>query len=123
MASSHVSGCCSVLETSFLCHRLESDARNTRKRIVERPKLHLVDSGLAAWLLGIESADQLRHHPLRGALFETWVVGEVLKSRLNRGLTPRLRHRREVRGHTCRDEREEAIDVDRLLERREQLDQ
>jgi predicted AAA+ superfamily ATPase len=100
-------GWLSVLETSFLCHRLESDARNTRKRIVERPKLHLVDSGLAAWLLGIESADQLRHHPLRGAVFETWVVGEVLKSRLNRGLTPRLRHRREVRGH----------EIDLLVER------
>lgn len=100
-------GWLSVLETSFLCHRLESDARNARKRIVERPKLHLVDTGLACWLLGIQSADQLRHHPLRGALFETWVVGEVFKSRLNRGLAPRLRHRREVRG----------FEIDLLVER------
>ena len=92
-------GWLSVLETSFLCHRLESDARNARKRVVERPKLHLVDTGLACWLLGLQSADQLRHHPLRGALFETWVVGEVLKARTHRGLPPRLRHRREIRGH------------------------
>ncbi len=97
----------SVLEASFLCHRLDADTPDPRKRIVERPKLHLVDTGLAAWLLGIRSADQLRHHPLRGALFESRVVGEILKSRLNRGLQPRLRHRREVRGH----------EIDLLVER------
>jgi len=36
----------------------------------------IFDTGLAAWLLGIQSADQLAIHPQRGALFETWVVGE-----------------------------------------------
>jgi len=39
-------------------------------------KLYFYDTGLAAWLLGIQSADQLAIHPQRGALFETWVVGE-----------------------------------------------
>jgi predicted AAA+ superfamily ATPase len=49
------------------------------------PKLHFYDSGLACWLLGIRSPEQLRSHPLRGAIFETWVVSEIYKHRMNRG--------------------------------------
>ena len=51
------------------------------------PKLHFYDSGLVCWLLGIRTAQQLRSHPLRGAIFETWVVSEVAKHRMNRGET------------------------------------
>lgn len=75
----------SVLEASFLAFRLPAFHNNLRKRLVKMPKLHLYDSGLACWLLGIRSADQLRSHPLRGPLFETWVVSEVLKHRTNLG--------------------------------------
>jgi hypothetical protein len=39
------------------------------------PKLHFYDSGLACWLLGIHSPEQLRSHPKRGAIFETWGPG------------------------------------------------
>ena len=49
------------------------------------PKLHFYDSGLVCWLLGIRTAEQLRSHPLRGAIFETWVVSEIAKQRMNRG--------------------------------------
>ena len=51
------------------------------------PKLHFFDTGLVCWLLGIRAPEQLRSHPLRGAVFETWVVSEILKHRLNRGET------------------------------------
>jgi hypothetical protein len=78
-------GWLSVLETSFLLFRLPPLHANLRKRLVKMPKLHFYDTGLACWLLGIRSADQLRRHPLRGALFETWVVSEVVKHRANRG--------------------------------------
>lgn len=57
--------------------------RNFRKRLVKAPKLHFVDSGLACHLLGIRDPDQLRVHPLRGALFESWCASEVLKARGN----------------------------------------
>ena len=75
----------SVLETSFLAFRLPAFHGNLRKRLVKQPRLHLHDTGLACWLLGIRSPEQLRAHPLRGPLFESWVVSEVHKHRTNRG--------------------------------------
>jgi len=75
----------SVLETSFLAFRLPPLHTNVRKRVVKMPKLHFHDTGLVCWLLGIRTAEQLRLHPLRGAIFETWVVSEILKHRANRG--------------------------------------
>ena len=54
------------------------------------PKLHFLDTGLACWLLGIRTVEQLRSHPLRGALFESWVVAEAYKALLNRGEPHRL---------------------------------
>ncbi len=75
----------SILETSFIAFRLPAWSGNIRKRLIKMPKLHFYDAGLACWLLGIRSPEQLRNHPLRGAIFETWVVSEVLKHRLNMG--------------------------------------
>lgn len=75
----------SILETSFIMHALPPWSGNIRKRLVKMPKLHFHDSGLACWLLGIRTVDQLRTHPLRGALFESWVVSEILKYRLSAG--------------------------------------
>lgn len=49
------------------------------------PKLHFYDAGLACWLLGIRDAGQLDVHPLRGSIFESWVVSEIIKQRCNRG--------------------------------------
>lgn len=60
--------------------------------------LHFCDSGLACHLLGIRDAEQLVSHPLRGALFESWVASEILKWRLHRGLPADLHHYRETRG-------------------------
>jgi hypothetical protein len=88
----------SVLETSFLTFRVLPWHVNIKKQLVKRPKLHFVDSGLVCYLLGIESPEQLRHHPLRGAVFETWVISEVLKNRMHQGLEPRLYYFRQTRG-------------------------
>lgn len=75
----------SILEVSFILFRLPAWSGNLRKRLVKMPKMHLYDTGLACWLLGIRTPDQLRSHPLRGALFESWVVSEIAKHRLNAG--------------------------------------
>lgn len=87
----------SVLEASFICFRLPSWHRNVKKQIVKAPKLHFFDSGLACHLLGIQEPEQLRHHPSRGAIFESWVVSEAYKARVHRALEPRLFHYRDVR--------------------------
>ena len=55
-------------------------------------------TGLVCYLLGIRSSEQLRDHPLRGFVFETWVASEVVKSRLNAGQTPALSFFRDRRG-------------------------
>jgi uncharacterized protein len=78
--------------------RLPPFHSNLSKRLVKTPKLHFIDSGLACYLLGMRSADQLRDHPLRGAIFETWVASEILKSRLHRGLQPSLSFFRDRKG-------------------------
>ncbi len=88
----------SVLETSFLCHRVPPWHRNVRKRTIKASKLYFLDSGLMCFLLGIRSPDQLASHPLRGAVFETWVVSEIYKARANAGQTVSLSHYRETRG-------------------------
>lgn len=84
----------SVLEASFLVIRLPAYRSNVRKRQIKAPKLHFLDSGLACHLLGIRSPEELRHHPLRGRIFESWVASEVFKARTHRGEDPRLRHYR-----------------------------
>ena len=80
----------SILETSYILFLLPPHHRNFNKRLVKTPKLYFYDTGLAAWLMGVQSAEQLAFHPQRGALFETWVVGELLKGRYNRSLPSNL---------------------------------
>lgn len=88
----------SVLEASFLCFRLRPLHANIRKRLVKSPKLYFHDTGLLCWLLGIRTAEQLRTHPLRGAIFETWVVSEILKQRVHRGEAGPLFYFRDSHG-------------------------
>lgn len=74
----------SILEASYVAYRLSPHHANFRKRLVKTPKLYFYDTGLVVRLLGIESAHQITTHPLRGNLFENWVIGELLKNRFNR---------------------------------------
>ena len=87
-----------ILEACFIAFRLPVFKTRTRKRLVKMPKLYFHDTGLACWLLGIREARQLRSHPLRGALFETWVVSETIKLRANRGGTEGLSFYRDRNG-------------------------
>lgn len=77
----------SILEASFIAFRLPPFHRNLGKRLVKMPKLHFYDTGLVCWLIGIRTPEQLHTHPLRGPMFETWVVSEIAKYRMNLGET------------------------------------
>ena len=88
----------SVLEASFIVMRLSPHFQNFNKRLVKTPKLYFCDTGLACWLLGIRSAEQLAFHAQRGFLFENLVVAEFLKARLGQGLPPDLHFWRDSRG-------------------------
>jgi predicted AAA+ superfamily ATPase len=74
-----------VLEASYLVFLLRPYHANFGKRLVKTPKLYFLDTGLAAALLGIGDSATLNLHPLRGELFETLVVSELIKQRFNAG--------------------------------------
>ena len=97
----------SVLEAGFVVFRLQAFHSNLRKRLVKMPKLHFYDTGLVCWLLGIRTPEQLRTHPLRGAIFETWVVSEITKQRTNQGEPGGLSFYRDRNG----------VEIDLLIDR------
>ena len=76
----------SVLQASYLVMLLPPYYENISKRLVKSPKLYFCDPGLACFLLDIESPRQLERDKMRGAIFENYVVMEVIKHRYNRGL-------------------------------------
>lgn len=77
-------GWLTVLEASYVAFTLPAWHRNVGKRLVKAPRLHFYDTGLAAWLAGVGDAESLGLSSLRGPLFESWVVSEVMKHRFNR---------------------------------------
>lgn len=89
----------SLLEAGFLVWQIPPWFANYNSRWVKAPKLHFVDSGLVCALLGIRTVEQLEFHPLRGAIFETWVLSEIMKYRASANLPLRsVFHLRQTRG-------------------------
>ncbi len=89
----------SLLEASYVILRLPANEPTFRKRPVRTPKLYVVDPGLAAAVVGVRDASDLRTHPARGALFETWVVTEFVKARYNAALPPNVSFWRDRAGN------------------------
>ncbi len=102
----------SILEASYLLFRLQPHHRNFNKRITKSPKLYFYDAGLMCYLLRITKPEQLAAHPLRGEIFETWVVSEALKSYRARGLESPLYFWRDQHGH----------EIDLIIDRSTYLD-
>lgn len=82
--SKTISSWISVLESSFIIHLLKPHHNNFNKRLVKMPKLYFYDTGLACSLLGINNAEQLITHPLKGSLFENQVITDLIKTRYNK---------------------------------------
>jgi len=89
----------SLLETSSLIVLIRPHHKNFNKRLVKMPKLYFTDPGLAAHLAGIQHADDLCYHPLKGGLFESLIITEFLKFRFNRGKESNLFFWRDKLGH------------------------
>lgn len=96
-----------ILTQSFLVHTMAPYYRNFNKRLVKTPKLHFLDTGLVCSLLGIRTVEQLLQHPLRGPIFESFIITEIVKARFNGGLRDPLYFWRDKSGH----------EVDCLIER------
>jgi uncharacterized protein len=100
-----------VLEASYIVHLLPPHHSNFTKRLIKTPKLYFYDCGLAAWLLGVQSPEQLVIHPQRGPLFESWAISELLKARFNHALASNLYFWRDRAGR----------EIDILLDQGNQL--
>ena len=101
----------SVLQASFLVFLVRPHFANLSKRLIKAPKLYFCDTGLAGWLIGIREASHMAGHPLRGSLFENWVITEMLKEQANRG--------NEISVHFWRDK--EGHEVDAVVESGEMI--
>jgi len=75
-----------------------SHFENFNKRLVKTPKIYWNDTGLLCYLLGLNRAEDLRVHPLRGAIFETFVVAELRKLYLHHGRRPQIYFFRDSNG-------------------------
>ncbi len=89
----------SVLRASYVIDFVRPHHQNFSKRLVRRPKLYFVDTGLLCHLLGIRRAQDLHVHPLRGAVFENFVFNELQKLFRHRGEPPPIYFWRDSRGH------------------------
>jgi len=96
----------SVLEATYVVFLLQPHHQNFNKRLVKSPKLYFYDSAIACNLLSIQSPKDLAVHYLRGGLFESMVLSDLLKMRFNAGLKPNLYFWRDKSG----------VEIDCILE-------
>lgn len=89
----------SILRASYVIDFLRPHHENFSKRLVKSPKLYFVDTGLLCHLLGIRGPGELTRHPLRGAIFENFVLSEIRKLYLHHGERPPIYFWRDSHGH------------------------
>ncbi len=89
----------SILEASFVIYKLSPYYQDFGKRVVKSPKYYFIDTGLLAFLLGIENPSQVSRDPLVGQLFENLVIIECLKAQANQGKIPSLYFFRDSNGN------------------------
>jgi len=88
----------SILRASYVLDLLPPFFENFSKRLIRSPKLYFSDTGLLCRLLGLRKARDLRVHPLRGAVFENFVINELQKLFVHNGQRPPLYFWRDSRG-------------------------
>lgn len=97
----------SVLEATYIVFLLHPHYKNFSKRVIKTPKIYFYDSAVACRLLSIQSMKDLPTHYLRGGLFESMILSDLLKARFNSGESPNLYFWRDKSG----------LEVDCVLER------
>lgn len=88
----------SILDSSYIIFLLQPYFKNYNKRITKSPKIYFYDTGLVSSLLGIESTKVLSLHPLRGNIFENFVISDIAKQYFNIGKRPPIYFWRDLNG-------------------------
>ena len=99
VSSTTIKSWISVLKASYVIFELPPYFENIRKRVVKSAKIYFTDTGLAAFLLGIHSSQQASRDPLRGNLYENFIILEIRKQLLNQGKRPQLYFYRDSNGN------------------------
>ena len=86
----------SVLETSGLVYLLQPYHNNITKRIIKTPKLYFLDTGLCSYLTQWPTAASLEAGAMSGAILETYMFSEILKSYWHNGKTPHFYYYRDT---------------------------
>ena len=87
-----------ILQASFQVYLLQPYHSNITKRLVKTPKLYFLDTGLCTYLTGWSDPVTLEAGAMSGAIFETYVFSELLKSYWHRGLQPPIYYYRDKDG-------------------------
>ena len=93
----------SVLEASNIIYLLRPFSPNVTTRAVKTPKIYFLDTGLASYLCKWLTPETLQNGAMSGQIFETYVVGEILKSYYNAGKEPPL--------YFFRNDKAEEVDI------------
>jgi predicted AAA+ superfamily ATPase len=88
----------SVLEASNQVMLLEPYFNNLTRRLIKTPKLYFRDTGLLCFLLGLESPSALASSLLSGAVWETFVLGQILRARAAAGSAAQVFFWRDTHG-------------------------
>ncbi|MBU1071548.1 ATP-binding protein [Patescibacteria group bacterium] len=88
----------SVLEASYVIFKLEPYYKNFGKRIIKSSKVYFTDVGLAAYLLRLDSVNELRNHFSLGGLFENMIILDIYKRKLNSLSTSKFYYFRDSKG-------------------------
>lgn len=90
VSSTTIKNWISILQASYIVFELPPLHENLKKRLKKSSKIYFYDTGLVSYLLGLKTKDQVFRDPLRGGLFENFVIIEILKFFLNSGTRPEL---------------------------------
>ena len=106
----------SILRTSGLVFLLQPFFKNITKRFTKTPKMYFIDTGLAAYLAGWTTPESLEIGVSAGAFFETFVIGEILKSYWHNGENPDVYFYRDSDGKEidlliCQDNKFYPIEI------------
>ena len=93
----------SILQTSGLIYLLQPYYNNITSRAIKTPKLYFLDTGLCCYLTGWNTSETLETSAMSGAIFETYVVSEIIKSYWHNG--------KQIQIYFYRDKEKKEIDI------------
>lgn len=78
-----------ILSNTYIIFLLQPHMNNNVGRIIKRPKIYFMDTGLACYLTGYVSSETLQRSAYSGQIFETYIISEIVKSYTNNQRDPR----------------------------------